>query len=235
MKTSSTISTRARLRAVPAALAGLLLPAGVVGAQEEEPTGGLSEVPTFGASRPGPVRPSTPTASPEDDAPGVGAAAEDEEDEEVPAGVAPARLVIENAAVDAEIERGKIEDGVMLDPSTPYIVTWYDELGYVGQGTNVVMSGHLDYFDVPIGVFYYVPQLVAGDLVQVTDEDGAVWEYEVEWNELYQVADLTPEIIQEEIVNHTENEALTLITCGGTFDPAINEYIERRVIRANLV
>lgn len=229
MKANSPISNRARLRAVPTALAGLLLPTAAARAQddEDEPMAlALSEVPSFGAGRPGPVRPTTPAVSP---------AAEAEPEDEAPVGLAPVRLVIETAAVDSEVERGKIVDGVMLDPSTPYIVTWYDEIAAVGEGTNVVMSGHLDYFDVPIGVFYYVPQLVPGDLIQVTNEEGEVFEYAVEWNELYNVANLTPEIIQNDIVNQTENEALTLITCGGTFDPAIQEYIERRVIRANLV
>ena len=46
---------------------------------------------------------------------------------------------------------------------------------------------------------------------------------------------LTPEVIQNDIVGDTGEETLTLITCGGTFDPATGEYNERWVVRANLI
>ena len=48
-------------------------------------------------------------------------------------------------------------------------------------------------------------------------------------------AGLTPEVIQNDIVGDTGEETLTLITCGGEFDPATGEYNERWVVRANQI
>lgn len=229
MKPSSPISTRARVRAVPAALAGLLLPSGFALAQEEEmPTLALSQVPSFGASRPGPVRPSTPAASP---------AAEAEPVAE-PVGVAPIQFQVERFAIDAPVEQGKIENGAMLDPSGPWVITWYEQLSKLGEGTNVVVAGHVDYWDVGEAVLWSFkdPGIVPGDTIRVTAEDGHVFEYVVDWSELYNVAeDLTPEVIQNDIVGDTGVESLTVITCGGAFDLATGEYLERQVVRATLV
>jgi len=232
MKPSTTVSTRARVRAIPAALAALLLPSGaVLGQDEEAPAFALSEVPSFGAARPGPVRPGTPSASP---------AAEDAAAEDAPVGVAPVQLQIDipSYPVDAPIERGRIEDGVMLDPSGPWVITWYDALSALGEGTNVVMAGHVDYWTTGPAVLYGFtdPGVAEGDLIRVIAENEDVFEYSVDWERLYNVAEeLTPEVIQNDIVGDTGTESLTIITCGGTFDPATGEYLERHVVRATLV
>jgi sortase (surface protein transpeptidase) len=46
---------------------------------------------------------------------------------------------------------------------------------------------------------------------------------------------LTPEVIQQDIVGDTDQETLTLITCGGDFNPDTGEYNQRWVVRANLI
>ena len=48
---------------------------------------------------------------------------------------------------------------------------------------------------------------------------------------MYELAELISAAIQE-IVGDTGQESLTLITCGGVFDPATGEYLERMVVRA---
>jgi hypothetical protein len=231
MQASSVISNRARVRAMPAALAALLLPPGIARAQDEEapPTLALSEVPSFGASRPGPVRPSTPAASPP---------AEAEAEAEPPPGVAPVQFQIPNLAIDGPVELGKIEDGVMIDPTGPWVITWYEQLSSLGEGSNVVMAGHVDYWTTGPAILWPFkdPGIGAGEIIQVTAEDGQLFEYQVEWSELFNVAeDLTPEVIQNEIVGETDVESLTVITCGGAFDQATGEYLERQVVRATLI
>ena len=47
--------------------------------------------------------------------------------------------------------------------------------------------------------------------------------------------DLTPEVIQNDIVADTGYETLTLITCGGDFDPSTASYNQRWVLRATLI
>ncbi len=208
-----------------ALLLSLLLPLVGAAAQEAEDEEAtvevLAEVPTTGARRPGPViLAATRVATPES---------------EPVAGVAPIALQVDSVGVDAPIELGAVVDGVMMDPSGPWVVSWYEPLGKVGEGGNVVMAGHVDYWNVGPAVFWDVRYLPAGEVIRVVGDDGKNYEYAVEWTQSYLADQLTPEVIQGEIVGDTGEETLTLITCGGEFDPATGEYNERWVVRANLI
>jgi len=213
--------------AVLALLLGLLLP--LVGAAAQETNGeedlatteALSEVPSTGARRPGPViLAATRVAAPEP---------------EPVEGVAPVELQVDSVGVDAPIELGAVVDGAMQDPSGPWVVSWYDQLGKIGEGGNVVMAGHVDYWNVGPAVFWDVRDLPAGDVIRVVGEDGKNYEYAVQWTQPYMAEELTPEVIQNDIVGDTGEETLTLITCGGEFNPDTGEYNQRWVVRANLI
>jgi sortase (surface protein transpeptidase) len=212
-----------------ALLLSLLLPLVGAAAQETDAeedvatTEALSEVPTTGARRPGPIiLAATRVAAPEPEPEPV-------------EGVAPIALQVDSVGVDAPIELGAVVDGAMQDPSGPWVVSWYEPLGKVGEGGNVVMAGHVDYWNVGPAVFWDIRELPAGEVIRVVGEDGKNYEYAVQWIERYDAAGLTPEVIQNDIVGDTGEETLTLITCGGTFDPATGEYNERWVVRANLI
>jgi sortase (surface protein transpeptidase) len=215
--------------AVLALLLGLLLP--LVGAAAQETNGeedvatteALSEVPSTGARRPGPViLAATSVAAPEPEPEPV-------------EGVAPVELQVDSVGVDAPIELGAVVDGAMQDPSGPWVVSWYDQLGKIGEGGNVVMAGHVDYWNVGPAVFWDVRDLPAGDVIRVVGEDGKNYEYAVQWTQPYMAEELTPEVIQNDIVGDTGEETLTLITCGGEFNPDTGEYNQRWVVRANLI
>jgi sortase (surface protein transpeptidase) len=210
-----------------ALLLSLLLPLVGAAAQESDAdedvatTEALSEVPTTGARRPGPViLAATRVAMPEP---------------EPVEGVAPVALQVDSVGVDAPIELGNVADGVMQDPSGPWVVSWYEPLGKVGEGGNVVMAGHVDFWNVGPAVFWDVRYLPEGDIIRVVGEDGKNYEYAVQWTQSYMADQLTPEVIQGEIVGDTGQETLTLITCGGEFNPDTGEYNQRWVVRANLI
>ena len=216
------------LLAALALLLGLLLPLVAAAAQEtnaEEDvatTEALSEVPSTGARRPGPViLAATRVAAPAPE-PSV-------------EGVAPVELQVDSVGVDAPIELGDVVDGAMQDPSGPWVVSWYEPLGKIGEGGNVVMAGHVDYWNVGPAVFWDVRYLPAGDVIRVVGEDGKNYEYAVQWTQPYMAEQLTPEVIQNDIVGDTGEETLTLITCGGEFNPDTGEYNQRWVVRANLI
>jgi sortase (surface protein transpeptidase) len=203
---------------------GVLAP-GVALAQDDDDEGVymLAEVPTFGAARPGPIRLMPETAA---------------EVIEIEPGVAPVAIQIDTIGVDAPIETVKIVDGVMQDPSGPWIVSWYDELSALGEQTNVVMAGHVDYWNVGPAVFWGVkePGLAEGDIIRLFAENDEIFEYAVNWSQNFVVAtELTPEVIQKDIVGDTGEETLTLITCGGEFNAQTGEYLERMVVRATLI
>lgn len=194
-------------------LGGLVLPGsvqaqGVVGPRQ------IGEMPTSGGMRPGPSG----------TIPG-----------EEQAGVLPVAIRIDAAQVDAPIEEQEIINGVMQNPSGPFVVSWYKETGRLGESNNIVVAGHLDYYDVAEAVFYHVGGLQEGDTIDVLGMDDQIYTYEVEWVRPFTVDELTPEIIQDEIVGRTPVESITLITCGGPFDFQSGEYEERTVIRATRV
>ncbi|MDQ2682677.1 MAG: class F sortase [Chloroflexota bacterium] len=146
-------------------------------------------------------------------------------------GVSPIAMKIEKAQVDALIESQAIQDGVMLDPSGPFIVAWYQDTGQLGQETNIVFAGHLDYYNVGEAVFFHLGSLVEGDEIQVIGEGDETFTYAVEWGRNYNVSELDSTTIQD-IVGKTETEYITLITCGGPFDFNVGQYLDRYVVRA---
>lgn len=148
---------------------------------------------------------------------------------------APVAIAIPDAEVDAEIEINKIVDGQMLDPTGPWIVSWYEGTGLIGEpARNLLMSGHVDYWGVGPAIFRNVASLGQGAEVIVHGEQGAVATYGVEYVERVQTATLTQGKLAE-ITGPTPYEAVTLITCGGEFDYDRGEYLERDIIRCRLV
>ncbi|MGE3799291.1 MAG: class F sortase [Thermomicrobiales bacterium] len=214
MKTVREVSMVRRLMLLTVVLfiAGGLAPVGTL-AQGVAPRE-LGEMPTTGGLRPGPAG----------ELPGS-----------VRAGIIPVALRIEAVDIEAPIEQQKIIDGVMQDPSGPFVVSWYQETGRLGETNNLVLAGHLDYWDVGEAVFYNVWKLEPGQVIQVLGENDEIFEFEVDWVKNFTVDELTPEVIQEEIVGPTNIETITLITCGGPFDYQAGEYEERIVIRGTRV
>ncbi len=206
------LTGRLALLVIATIMAISLAPAGIL-AQGVAPRE-LGEMPTTGGLRPGPAG----------ELPGS-----------VRAGVLPVALRIESVGIDAPVEQQQIIDGVMQDPSGPFVVSWYKETGRLGETNNMVMAGHLDYWDVGEAVFYNVWQVQPGEIIQVLGKDDQIYEFEVDWVRNFTVDDLTPEVIQQEIVGPTSVETITLITCGGPFDYQAGEYEERIVIRGTRV
>lgn len=168
----------------------------------------LGEVPTGGGVRPGPIglEPAVSTAS----------------------GVIPVSIAIASIQVNAQVETIEIVDGVMQNPTGPWVVSWYKETAKLGELGNAVMAGHLDYWDVGPAVFKDVATLKENDTIDVTGDDGVNYTYAVQWVKQYDTANAP---IQE-IVGPTEVESLTLITCGGPFDYENGVYLQRTVVRA---
>ena len=188
---------------VPAAVAS---PSAGIGSIR--PTG-VGEVPTTGASRPGP--------------------AHTVRERIIVEPVAPVGLTIEAAGIDAGIEALRVVDGAMQDPTGPWVVAWYENLGALGRDGNVVMAGHIDYWNVGPAVFYNLSTLEPGDEIVVSGEDGKTYPFAVEWVRQYDSASMP----LDEVAGPTEGQSLTLITCGGAFDYANGLYLQRTVVRAN--
>jgi len=143
----------------------------------------------------------------------------------------PVTIQIDAAGVNSPVETSEIIDGALAAPSGPWVVAWYLQSARPGESGNVVMGGHVDYWTVGPAVFSGLGTLTEGEEIKVTDSAGNAYTYAVEWVRVYPVADLTPGQLRQ-IVGPTEEPSLTLITCGGVFDPDRGEYLMRLVVRA---
>jgi LPXTG-site transpeptidase (sortase) family protein len=143
----------------------------------------------------------------------------------------PARLTIDAIALDAPVVQREIVAGRPQDPVGSENVAWYQETAAVGEGSNMVMAGHLNDWGSPEGVFYHLDSLHVGDRITVTAEDGTTATYEVTAVTL--VDRNTSDVAK--IIGPSKRSLLTLITCGGDWDPAHQTYTGRTIVRAELV
>lgn len=173
------------------------------------------ELPSSGALRGGPVG---------EDSPQVRAANPS----------APANIVIDSIGVNADIETLNIVNGVMENPTGPWVVAWYQQTATLGEPGNVVLAGHVDFWNVGPSVFFNIRNLVEGDSIVLTGEDGRTSEYAVEWVDTFDNETLEAGKLQE-VVGPTDYQALTMLTCGGEFDYANGHYLSRTVLRASFV
>jgi len=140
----------------------------------------------------------------------------------------PARIAIEPIDVDAGIEVLETVGGEMQQPTGPEDATWYKESARIGEPGNIVIAGHLNWWNVPEAVFGRIATLRPGDTIVLTGEDGTEATYVVE---RVSQEDAFAEPAAEVIGNASE-PTLTLITCGGEWDAAESLYNERTVVRA---
>lgn len=144
--------------------------------------------------------------------------------------IPPVRMLVPSINVDAKVEVLEVVGETLQDPSNGEDVAWYKETGHPGKNGNSVYAGHLNWYGQPEAVFFAIDQLKEGDEIIVRDHGCGEFTYLVEWVELIQVKDAD----MSEITGPTDEKMITLITCGGTWDPSISEYLERTVVRGRL-
>lgn len=136
---------------------------------------------------------------------------------------------------DLVFEVGILADGEMATPQAPDdAVGWYTGSSLPGAAGVSVMNGH---GGVPGGcTFGDLPQIKAGDTIQIEMGDGR--EY------TYRVVDIATKALGEEANSYMQNEAfqspvpgqpsLTLITCVGDYLLSGKTYSHRLFVRAVL-
>jgi LPXTG-site transpeptidase (sortase) family protein len=154
-----------------------------------------------------------------------------------PSGASAVRLLIPAISIDAPVESQTVgTDGVMPMPSGPEVVAVYDMSEYhpgeehrVGFGGNAILSGHVDYIHYGPAVFWNLDELKPGDEVDVRLADQTVYHYAVVWNQESPL----DEINWDQVFGINSHDAVTLVTCGGSWDG--HEYSDRRFVRAERV
>lgn len=140
----------------------------------------------------------------------------------------PVRLEIPAIRVDAAIEVTSVENGIMANPDDPWKAGWYQGFARPGDWTNTVIAGHRDWWGYGPVVFWDLGLLQPGDKIYLLAADGSGATYVVESNVLVPRT-IDPKTVIEDI----GFEALTLITCGGTWTGT--EYTDRIIIQARRI
>ncbi len=144
---------------------------------------------------------------------------------------APVRLVLPSIAVDAEVDALALNDDLTMPvPQRAALVAWYTYSSPAGGTGNAVLAGHRDW-QRQKGVFYDLGKVHEGDEVWLQDAGANWYLYTVAWTVSLEDDDAPV----EDIAGYTESPSVTLITCSGTFDRSVGRYVERRVVRAQLV
>ncbi len=137
----------------------------------------------------------------------------------------PVRLVIPKIEVDAAIEVTTVQNGVMTNPADPWKAGWYQSFSRPGEWTNTVIAGHRDWWGYGPVVFWDLGWLQPGDKLYLTAADGDGATYVVG------AVEVVPKTVDPQtIINDVGYEALTLITCGGSWTGT--EYTDRIIVRA---
>jgi hypothetical protein len=143
------------------------------------------------------------------------------------------RLIIPSIGVDTSVTGAVVGvGGQMPDPVGYFNAVWYDFQSHPGIGgyvdQNLVLAAHVDcaacHGGSPgLALFYYVSSLASGATAQYIEENGTVHNYVVR-----SVAAYSPGANWTGILSSSQAD-MTLVTCGGTWDPVAHEYSTRWV------
>jgi len=170
-----------------------------------------------------------PTAAPAHLAPA------DASDRDTAAGEAPpgyaVRLAIPSIKLDTPVQQAGIVEDAHGNPvwqTLPFVAVHYGDLtALIGQAGNAVIAGHVVTLNEG-NVFRFLYQLDLDDQIQVWDDHERERDYHVVDVRLVPPTDTS-------VMNPTPDETLTLITCGGTFDPISREFSDRLIVVAKPV
>jgi len=126
------------------------------------------------------------------------------------------------------VEAGMIrnERGGLEWQTVPFVAAHYVDTALVGGRGNAVITGHVVTMREG-NVFRELYRVGYGDRVEV-ETDGATFTYVVDELEL-----VLPNAVQ--VMDPTPDERLTLITCGGEFDPIARAFSHRLIVVGKLV
>lgn len=141
------------------------------------------------------------------------------------------RLAIPSIALETEVKQAGIvpgPDGLPEWQTLPFVAAHYGDLtALVGAAGNAVIAGHVVTLREG-NVFRNLYRVDLGDEVQVWDAGGVLRAYQV-----VEVKLVAPE--ETSVMDPTPDPRLTLITCGGTFDPISRTFSDRLIVVATPV
>jgi len=143
----------------------------------------------------------------------------------------PSYLTIPTLGVQAKVEHvGVDKDGNMAIPSDPNNAAWFQPGTVPGNAGNAVIDGHLDWYGIPQGIFYYLSNLKSGDRLYVRDSNGIDRAFVV----TQQLVCIYNKCPLQDIFGQTGQTRLNLITCAGVFNTSSQNYNKRLVVYSQM-
>jgi LPXTG-site transpeptidase (sortase) family protein len=138
------------------------------------------------------------------------------------------RLTIPAINVDTIVKQGGIvedADGQPVWETLPFVAVHYGDLtSMIGAFGNAVIVGHVVTLSEG-NVFRSLYKLDIDDQINVWDDNSREHDFHVVDIKLVPPSDTS-------VMLPTPDETLTLITCGGTFDPVKRQFSERLIVTA---
>jgi LPXTG-site transpeptidase (sortase) family protein len=141
------------------------------------------------------------------------------------------RLAIPAIKLDTPVQQGGVvmdADGTPVWETLPFVAVHYGDLtARIGARGNAVIAGHVVTLQEG-NVFRFLYQLDFDDRIEVWDEHEVMRAFRVVDVKLVPPSEVS-------VMAPTPDETLTLITCGGVFDPVSREFSERLIVTAKPV
>jgi sortase A len=138
------------------------------------------------------------------------------------------RLAIPSIKLDTPVKQGGIvqdADGNPIWQTVPFVAIHYGDLtARIGAPGNAVIAGHVVTLREG-NVFRFLYQVDLGDEIQVWDDHEREHDFRVTDIKLVLPSDTS-------VMDPTPDPTLTLITCGGSFDPVKREFSHRLIVVA---
>jgi hypothetical protein len=145
----------------------------------------------------------------------------------VPAQAAPVRLRLPDLGIDAPIAAVGYDRGEMEIPARADTVGWYRYGAAPGSPGSAVLAAHVAWGG-QAGVFADLRLVEVGAVVEVDFSDGATRRFRVAALASYDKQGLPV----QEIFRREGDPVLTLITCGGAFNPSLRSFEDNVVAYA---
>src|SRR5882757_9060739 len=144
----------------------------------------------------------------------------------------PTQLSIPYIGVTAPFTKLSIgADGRLQAPpeDNPNLAGWYGDGPTPGERGSAIVAGHVDTKTGP-AVFFLLVLLKPGEGVDITRADGSVAHFTIDSVETFAKNDFP----DQRVYGDTPDAQLRIITCGGVFDHAKQDYKDNVVVFAHL-
>jgi hypothetical protein len=143
--------------------------------------------------------------------------------------LSPVRLTIESLGVDARVDEVGYDTrkDEMEVPRSAEVAGWYEFGPSPGDPGSAVISAHVDWGGKK-GAFFDLRKIEPRALIVIEYEDGSLRTFTAVTKNSYDKQELPV----EELFSRSGPPVLTLITCGGAFNPSIRSYADNIVVSA---